>query len=183
MARLHLIEYLSLGNVTRTGHLVDDDRSNTYRALRCVGSARWGEFLYAEFTALADWNFTAVAFREAFDVRADPYMLDNVWARLAPENQSALADELRARWRCAGTDGDDACACRAPPRARAPCERACESASAALHERDSSKAPSRASSHRSLSRALKIERTASKPAATVGAGAAARSRRSMATDT
>ena len=96
--------------MTRTGHLVDDDRSNTYRALRYVGSARWGEFLYAEFTALADWNFTAVAFREAFDVRADPYMLDNVWARLAPENQSALADELRARWRCVGTDGDDACA-------------------------------------------------------------------------
>lgn len=30
----HLIEYYSLGNVDRTGHLVDDPESNTYRALR-----------------------------------------------------------------------------------------------------------------------------------------------------
>ena len=47
----HFVEYYSLGSVTRTGHLVDDPESNTYRALRFVGSAEHGNSLYAEFTA------------------------------------------------------------------------------------------------------------------------------------
>ena len=49
----HFIEYYSLGSVVRTEHLIDDPKSNTYRALRFVGDARHGDFLYAEFTALA----------------------------------------------------------------------------------------------------------------------------------
>ena len=35
--KFHFIEYYSLGSVTRTGHLVDDPTSNTYRAVRYVG--------------------------------------------------------------------------------------------------------------------------------------------------
>lgn len=46
----HWVEYNSLGSVTRTGHLVDDPNSNTYRALRFFGSKEHGNTLYAEFT-------------------------------------------------------------------------------------------------------------------------------------
>ena len=53
----HWVEYNSLGSVTRTGHLVDDPKSNTYRALRFVGSVAHGNTLYAEFTALENWDY------------------------------------------------------------------------------------------------------------------------------
>ena len=45
----HLIEYHSLGNVNRTGHLVDDNITNTYRALRFDKTSRYGDFLYVLF--------------------------------------------------------------------------------------------------------------------------------------
>ena len=51
-----LIEYHSLGNVNRTGHLVDDNISNTYRALRFHETSKYGDFLFAEFTKISDWN-------------------------------------------------------------------------------------------------------------------------------
>lgn len=68
----HFIEYYSLGDVVRTEHLVDDHMSNTYRALRFMPGSKYGDFLYSEFTALADWNFQNVSFHEAFDVSTDP---------------------------------------------------------------------------------------------------------------
>ena len=64
----HWVEYYSLGNVTRTGHLVDDSTSNTYRALRFFGSEKYGNTLYAEFTAVSDWHFEAELFVEMYDL-------------------------------------------------------------------------------------------------------------------
>ena len=50
---LNSYRYYSLGSVTRTGHLVDDPKSNTYRAVRYVGPAStMGNILFAEFTAV-----------------------------------------------------------------------------------------------------------------------------------
>merc|ERR1712176_229947 len=76
----HFVEYYSLGNVKRTGHLVDDIKSNTYRALRFTsgGPVGNGNMLYAEFTALSDYNFTDYNFVEIFDVEQDPHQLVNL---------------------------------------------------------------------------------------------------------
>ena len=53
--------------MTRTGHLVDDPKSNTYRAVRYVGPAStMGNILYAEFTAVTDWHFQNVSFHEMY---------------------------------------------------------------------------------------------------------------------
>lgn len=72
------IEYYSLGNVTRTGHLVDDTMSNTYRGERSVPPHALGDFLYAEFTAFSDWDFEHPTFFEAFNLTRDPHQLDNI---------------------------------------------------------------------------------------------------------
>merc|ERR1711934_115960 len=88
----HFVEYYSLGNVKRTGHLVDDPDSNTYRALRFTsgGPIGSGNMLYAEFTALNDWNFQNYSFVEIFDMNADPHQLVN----LAPQISEAVKAKL-----------------------------------------------------------------------------------------
>eukprot|EP00947_MAST-08B_sp_MAST-8B-sp1_P002915 g2915.t1 len=105
----HFVEYYSLGNVTRTGHLVDDPNSNTYRALRFMNSESYGDFLYAEFTAVKDWNFSAVSFHEAYDVKKDPYQLNNVYESLSEAKKTALAAQLHKQWQCHGQTGTGAC--------------------------------------------------------------------------
>ena len=63
------------------GHQVDSTESNTYRALRFVDRAPGGRGnkLYAEFTRLNDYNFTADdVFVEIFDLDADPGQLVNL---------------------------------------------------------------------------------------------------------
>jgi len=103
-----LVEYFSLGNVTRTNHLVDDPTSNTYRAVRVVDDDTGGarvDVLYAEFTAVDNLdNFTqaTVTFREAFDVAVDPGQLHNIYDDLGADLQHALAADLDARWLCSG---------------------------------------------------------------------------------
>ena len=82
------------------GHLVDDPNSNTYRALRftvgasyfaddwselllrcaemrCVPQegSPYGDLLYSEFTALADYNFSNVSFYELYNVRGGGKLL------------------------------------------------------------------------------------------------------------
>mmetsp|Transcript_75456 Transcript_75456/g.233423 ORF Transcript_75456/g.233423 Transcript_75456/m.233423 type:complete len:560 (-) Transcript_75456:202-1881(-) len=100
----HLVEYYSLGSVVRTGHLVDDPISNTYRALRFTigGPVGSGNMLYAEFTAVEDWNFSAPSFTEVFDLERDPHQLTNL-ARSVPAGVKAqLHEQLKAQWGCAG---------------------------------------------------------------------------------
>ena len=104
----HFVEYYSLGSVTRTGHLVDDPNSNTYRAIRSV-SGEHGNLLYAEFTAVADWQFQNVSFHEIFDLDSDPHQLHNLYNTTSPAVRQQLAAQVAEQWRCAGTAGDNAC--------------------------------------------------------------------------
>jgi N-acetylglucosamine-6-sulfatase len=106
----HFVEYYSLGNVVRTGHLVDDAKSNTYRALRYTsgGPVGSGNMLYAEFTALADWNFTNYNFVEVFDVEADPHQLTNLASKVPNSTKRALHDMLHAQWKCQGEHCENA---------------------------------------------------------------------------
>ena len=100
----HFIEYYSLGNVTRTGHLVDDTTSNTYRALRFVDKDA-GNKLYAEFTSLDNWNFEQKPlFVEVFDLDKDPHQLNNIADQTSAEQKAEWAKMLQAQWQCRGQD-------------------------------------------------------------------------------
>merc|ERR1712130_37692 len=102
----HFVEYYSLGNVRRTGHLVDDPKSNTYRALRFVTNKPrplGGNTLYAEFTSQADMNFTRPdIFIEIFDLDTDPYQLKNLVNQTSKEDKQKLHQLLVQEWKCAG---------------------------------------------------------------------------------
>merc|ERR1712187_94138 len=100
----HFVEYYSLGNVVRTGHLVDDSKSNTYRALRFThdGPVGSGNMLYAEFTAVQDWNFTNYNFVEIFDMDKDPHQLHNLANKTSLSIKAKLLSLLQAQWECAG---------------------------------------------------------------------------------
>lgn len=84
------------------GHKVDSSESNTYRALRFVGSER-GNKLYAEFTRLTDWNFTAAdVFVEVFDLDADPGQLHNLANQTSEAELRYYRAEVRRQFGCAG---------------------------------------------------------------------------------
>jgi len=102
----HFVEYYSLGNVKRTGHLVDDPDSNTYRALRFTsgGPIGSGNMLYAEFTALNDWNFQNYSFVEIFDMIADPHQLVNLAPQISEAVKAKLHDLLQRQWECSGSN-------------------------------------------------------------------------------
>merc|ERR1712232_384294 len=100
----HFVEYYSLGNVKRTGHLVDDPKSNTYRALRFTsnGPVGSGNMLYAEFTAVTDWNFKNYTFVEIFDVEKDPHQLTNIASKVPAATTQSLHNMLQTQWECSG---------------------------------------------------------------------------------
>ena len=99
----HLIEYNSLGSVVRTGHLVDDPQSNTYRAIRSV-RGRFGNILYAEFTALTDFRtYNNVSAREFFDLDADPHQLHNIISQQSPALLNELHELVASEFVCHGT--------------------------------------------------------------------------------
>ena len=80
----HYSEYNSLGNWAMFDHLIDDPMSHTYRAIRFVGDATYGDALYAEYTSLDDWNFQnyssgSYKFYEFFDYAQDPWELRNLY--------------------------------------------------------------------------------------------------------
>jgi len=106
----HFVEYYSLGNVVRTGHLVDDANSNTYRALRFTsgGPVGHGNMLYAEFTAVKDWNFTNYNFVEIFDLDKDPHQLHNLVNKTPSHVKANLHNLLQAQWECAGKNCESA---------------------------------------------------------------------------
>jgi len=108
----HLIEYYSLGNVKRLGHLVDDKESNTYRALRFIDSHRnvpgtdlaYGNMLYAEFTAVSDWFFENVSHYELFNMTRDPHQLDNIYYTGASEPlKKELHNLVDEEFKCQGS--------------------------------------------------------------------------------
>ena len=83
-------------------HMVDSAESNTYRALRFV-SATHGNKLYAEFTRVTDWNFTARdIFVEVFDLDSDPGQLRNIVNETAAEDMEFYRATTKAQFMCAG---------------------------------------------------------------------------------
>merc|ERR1711879_184228 len=101
---VHFVEYYSLGNVVRTNHLVDDAKSNTYRALRFThgGPVGSGNMLYAEFTSLDDWNFKNYSFVEIFDLDKDPHQLTNLAKSTSVTVKAKLHDQVQSMWECSG---------------------------------------------------------------------------------
>jgi len=95
----HFVEYYSLGSVTRTGHLVDDPKSNTYRAIRSV-KGKLGNMLYSEFTAVKDWEFQNVSFYEMFDLDKDKYQLDNIYDQQTAAMKQQLHELVDKEWKC-----------------------------------------------------------------------------------
>ena len=123
----HFVEYYSLGSVTRTGHLVDDPNSNTYRAIRSV-KGKYGNMLYSEFTAVKDWAFKNVSFYEMFDLVGglfappldrtslrspdslcalslnhqdkDKYQLNNIYSQQTDAMKQELHELVDKEWRC-----------------------------------------------------------------------------------
>ena len=82
---------------------MDDVISNTYRALRYVGTSGSGSnnTLYAEFTDKEDWNFTSPIagslFIEMYELDSDPVELDNLASKAsAPDRLRTEVNESRA---------------------------------------------------------------------------------------
>ena len=104
---------------------MDDSTSNTYRALRFVGSEKHGNTLYAEFTAVEDWHFQADLFIEMYDLdngappartrlrtglidallfgRADPHELHNLASQASPALKAELHQMVLEQFGCQGT--------------------------------------------------------------------------------
>jgi len=87
------------------GHQVDCDQSNTYRALRFVDRAPGGRGnkLYAEFTRLSDFDFSAAdVFVEVFDLDADPGQLVNLANATSKKDLEYYRSATRTQFECAG---------------------------------------------------------------------------------
>lgn len=83
-------------------HMVDSAESNTYRALRFV-SATHGNKLYAEFTRVTDWNFTALdIFIEVFDLNSDPGQMRNLVNQTSAADMAFYRATTKAQFACAG---------------------------------------------------------------------------------
>ena len=101
----HYSEYNSLGNWSAFGHLIDCANSHTFRALRFVGDARYGNRLYAEYTSLADWNFRNASeykFFELIDSDADPWQLVNTFGNASDKQKAELHEMVERHFSCAG---------------------------------------------------------------------------------
>lgn len=84
------------------GHQCDATDSGSYRGLRFL-SAKYGNKLYAEFTAQADWNFTSHdVFTEIFDLDADPGQLNNLANSTPAAEMTFYRDAMRGQFACAG---------------------------------------------------------------------------------
>ena len=84
------------------GHQCDSDESNTFRALRFVGPNH-GNRLYAEFTRVSDWNFSAAdVFVEVFDLDDDPGQLVNLASVTPKEELRQYHETIRKQFVCAG---------------------------------------------------------------------------------
>jgi arylsulfatase A-like enzyme len=95
------LEGMRCGAGTKGGHQVDSTTSNTYRAYRFVSEAR--NMLYAEFTAVTDWNFTAPdIFVEVFDVSKDPGQLHNLANVTSVADHAIYHAMLEKQFRCSG---------------------------------------------------------------------------------
>ena len=81
---------------------INDGPDNTFRALRIHNATH--DMVFAEVTTLADWNFERPSWRELYDMRVDPYQLDNLVPTTPPAVLGALHRDLDRLWRCKGAE-------------------------------------------------------------------------------
>ena len=87
------------------GHRCDCTETNTYRALRFVDPGGHGDLLYAEFTRLSDYNFTADdIFVEIFNLATDPGQLHNLAPRTSAADLAFYRETAQRQFRCSGQD-------------------------------------------------------------------------------
>ena len=84
-------------------HRQQDAFNNTYRALRVIDRrpGGLGNVMYAEF-ALGSFNFERIAFREYFDMDADPWQMHNRYSVLTTEEQQKWAKMTSGMFGCRG---------------------------------------------------------------------------------
>jgi hypothetical protein len=81
---------------------INDNPENTFRALRIHNATH--DIVYAELTTLQDWGFEALEFFELYDMRIDPFQLDNIYPAAAASMKAVLHADLVALWGCVGKD-------------------------------------------------------------------------------
>mmetsp|Transcript_38219 Transcript_38219/g.126567 ORF Transcript_38219/g.126567 Transcript_38219/m.126567 type:complete len:674 (+) Transcript_38219:1039-3060(+) len=87
------------------GHRCDCTETNTYRALRFVDPGGHGDLLYAEFTRLSDYNFTAAdIFVEIFNLATDPGQLHNLAPRTSAADLAFYRETAQRQFRCSGQE-------------------------------------------------------------------------------
>lgn len=79
-----------------------DVANNTFIGLRILNAT--ASLSYAEYTDVRDWNFDRVYKRELFDLKRDPFQLENLYGTTAPGVQAQLHEALRKEFECAGRD-------------------------------------------------------------------------------
>ena len=105
----HPIEFIALNNHTWFDHLIDDVVSNTYRAMRYVNDAEYGDLLYAQFTGNFDWHFTAPSMHyELFNMTEDPHQLVNLFYTFQKDPTRkpmlvTLQKRLEKQWNCSAS--------------------------------------------------------------------------------
>lgn len=102
-----LIEYMSLGNVTRYEHSIDT-YNHTFLALRIMDDSVSPMFSsnlkYIEFyDSRIDWQFQNSPLElELYDLNKDPYEIHNSISEISSVYQSALHDKVKRMFRCKG---------------------------------------------------------------------------------
>jgi len=100
-----LLEFSGLRNWPKAGSRINDSPNNTWRALRIVEPTT--DWLYAEWTTVADYDYDHVRWYELYDLVSDPYQLDNRYYTKTDEpTKRALAKRLLGQWKCAGEKCD-----------------------------------------------------------------------------
>ncbi|XP_065829201.1 N-acetylglucosamine-6-sulfatase-like [Oscarella lobularis] len=88
---MYMIEYWSLGNVTRMDHLVDGT-NNTYLAARLINDTH--NYVYAEFyNSRTELSFGTPVEYELFDIDKDPFQLKNLYGTATADQK--LVDEFK----------------------------------------------------------------------------------------
>ena len=91
----------------RARHDTDSMKSCILLVYRYIGLSGYfpgyGTFKYGEYDPYGKQsNFTSVYLIELFDLNADPFELDNIYATASPELKTLLHTEVHRMYGCAG---------------------------------------------------------------------------------
>jgi len=101
----YLIEYAATSGVPAAKDVakhLKDSSNNTFIGVRTVNSTH--DIAYFEFTdAIEDWDFKAPDFCEMYDLKTDPYQMNNICKTLSPQRRQALRAQLYHLYSCKGS--------------------------------------------------------------------------------